>query len=437
MPSIFLDFQLPNATTWFYFSFLLAIALFFKFRRFWSMRNWDIVSLFVLVPGFLLLQQAGPQQLQGLAKMDPVAWAGYVWLLSGSTYFFARCHVDLALVRRPALTPNLNPGGLTWLACALFVCLVSVAVRLPERTGENTVGRKSLAQEAAEKSVETTVGDVAGEEALQWVHRILAVACHLAVVAGIGVVGWRHFQDPSSGIAAATCYLLLPYTALHVGQLAHVWPSALLVWSVVFYRRPVLTGWLLGMATGGAYYPVVTIPVWLSFYKRRGAGRFALSFAIAAGVMLFAVALKLSLQNDLATQLKSAWSLADWQAWKAPITESFWLGIPWAYRLPVFIAYIAFVITTAFWPMPKNLAHVLALSAASLIGVQFWYADQGGVYVLWYMPMLLLMIFRPNLSECVPPAQETEPGKIAAAGKLALGSTLKMLRGPEPVARVH
>ena len=39
-------------------------------------------------------------------------------------------------------------------------------------------------------------------------------------------------------------------------------------------------------------------------------------------------------------------------------------------------------VTTAFWPSPKNLAHVLALSAAALVGVQFWYADQGGVYVL-------------------------------------------------------
>ena len=56
--SIFLDFRLPNATTWFYFSFLLAIALFFKFTRLLSVRNWDVVSLFFLVPGLLLIQQA-------------------------------------------------------------------------------------------------------------------------------------------------------------------------------------------------------------------------------------------------------------------------------------------------------------------------------------------------------------------------------------------
>ena len=37
LASIFLDFNLPNATTWFYFALLLAIALFFKFTRVLSM----------------------------------------------------------------------------------------------------------------------------------------------------------------------------------------------------------------------------------------------------------------------------------------------------------------------------------------------------------------------------------------------------------------
>src|SRR5436305_14893525 len=55
---IFLDFNLPNATTWFYFSALLAVALFFKFSRFLSVRNWDVVTIFLLVPGLLILQEA-------------------------------------------------------------------------------------------------------------------------------------------------------------------------------------------------------------------------------------------------------------------------------------------------------------------------------------------------------------------------------------------
>src|SRR6516164_3444132 len=58
--SIFFEFNLPNPTTWFYFSLLLAIALFFKFTRLLSVRNWDVLTLFLLVPGLLLLQDRNP-----------------------------------------------------------------------------------------------------------------------------------------------------------------------------------------------------------------------------------------------------------------------------------------------------------------------------------------------------------------------------------------
>src|SRR5207237_652559 len=59
-----------------------------------------------------------------------LAWYGYLWLLCGSAFFFLRCLLDLVLVGRPALAPNLNPSGLIWLSLALFVCLVVVAFYL-------------------------------------------------------------------------------------------------------------------------------------------------------------------------------------------------------------------------------------------------------------------------------------------------------------------
>jgi hypothetical protein len=452
--SIFLEFQLPNATTWFYFSLILAVALFVKFRRFLSIRNWDVVSLFLLVPGLLLLQEARTREHQAQLQKDrgalPAAeaeaakaqaewlrWLGYLWLLAGSGYFLGRCLADLALVRRPALDPNLNPGGLAWLAAALFACLVSVAVRPPGgRSAE--VGRKSVGMAEVERRVETTTNQVAGPgfDTHYWARRGLAIACHLAIAAGLVVVGWRHFQDVHGGMAAATCYLLLPYTALFVGQAHHVLPSALLVWAVVFYRRPVWAGVFLGLAAGAAYFPLLVFPLWLGFYWRRGAGRFAGAFVLAVGLSLAVVGLQLWLQGDLAASLRAAFD-PDWQAWKAPRTEGFWQGIHWAYRFPVFIAYLAFVLGTAFWPAPKNLAHVLALSAAVVIGIQFWYADQGGVYVLWYLPLLLLLAFRPNLADRRPPPLAPEGDWLTAAGRWIGRRTLRLLTTPEPLARVR
>src|SRR5262245_52610937 len=105
--SIFLDVKLPTATTWFYFSLLLAVALFFKFSRLLSMRNLDLVLLFLPVPGLLLLQESG-----GTGR-----W-GFGWLMVVSFVLMLRCLLDLSLERRPALSANLSPGGLAWLACA-------------------------------------------------------------------------------------------------------------------------------------------------------------------------------------------------------------------------------------------------------------------------------------------------------------------------------
>src|SRR5439155_6733090 len=169
LATIFSEFNLPNATTWFYFSLLLAVALFFKFTRLLSMRNWDVATLFLLVPGLLLIQEAhslqaaratrtvatvsqvlvpGNSALPGTSALSGVGtligtsglsqaaperflWFGFLWLLCGSVYLLIRCLMDLTLVRRPALAPNLNLSGLLWLGAALLICLTAVALRKP------------------------------------------------------------------------------------------------------------------------------------------------------------------------------------------------------------------------------------------------------------------------------------------------------------------
>src|SRR4051812_43606831 len=68
--SIFLDFNIPNPTTWFYFSALLAVALFFKFSRLLSMRNLDVLTLFLFVPGLLLLAEAQPDHEQARKEAE-------------------------------------------------------------------------------------------------------------------------------------------------------------------------------------------------------------------------------------------------------------------------------------------------------------------------------------------------------------------------------
>jgi hypothetical protein len=461
--TIFQDFNLPNAATWFYFSLLLAVALFFKFSRLLSLRNWDVLALFLLVPGLLLRQEATEPQPAAPEADSPTAqaangeakpagnssnrllWFAYLWLLCGSGYFMARCLMDLALVRRPALSPNLNLGGLAWLASALFICLIVVAVRRPiepTETSQPTFPLGDGVKKRVADAVEAGSSADATSTTTLWVGRVMALLCLLAVVVGLVFIGWRHFQDVSAGMAAATFCLLLPYSALAFREfpvlaLAHVWPSALLVWAIAAYRLPSLAGALVGIAAGTIYFPALTLPVWLGFYWRRGVGRFAGFFLLGLALGLAATGLILLQEGELAASIKRALERTDWQPWNVPSAVGFWRGVHWAYRLPVFIAYMAFVLTTAFWPSPKNLAHLLALLAAVLIGIQFWFANQGGIYVLWYLPFLLLMAFRPNLSDRVPLAIHAETDGLHRLGRRALRSIKKRLGIPEPAAPVR
>jgi hypothetical protein len=433
-PSIFLDFNLPNAATWFYFSLILTVALFFQFTRLVSLRNLDLLTLFLLVPGFLLLQEA--HALLSAASALPEHESGalqergrrelviaYSWLIAGTGYWFGRAIVDLALVRRPPISANLNPSGLGWLGLAMFFCLTAVAVRRNPDHTEPQVGTRPVAITQVQAGVTTAVtqaqsgGPASPDDIRFWVERCLAMICHLAVVLALLMIGVRHFGDPTAGIAAGTLYLLLPYTAFQIGQLHHVWPTAFVLWGVFCYRRPTLSGWLLGLAAGSAFVPLLLFPLWFGFYSRRGAGRFGVWFLVAAAVSVGFTALILWWDGRFGSSLTAALNLADWQPWKRPVAESLWTGVHGAYRLPVFVLFVAFVVTVTVWPSPKNLSHLIALSAAVLMGVQFWHADRGGVYVLWYLPLVLLMVFRPNLSSHEPPVPGPGGGFVVRLAK--------------------
>jgi hypothetical protein len=353
--------------------------------------------------------------------------------------------MDLTLVRRPALGPNLNFGGLAWLGVALFVCLTAVAARRPPGTA-GIVGKQSAAVLEAQKRAQemvkqgTPVKDIPGVDTGFLVECTSAMICHLAIAIGLTLIGWRHFQDVQAGMAMATFYLLLPYTAYLVDQVHLVLPAAFLVWAVFAYRKPTIAGLLLGLATGTGYFPALLFPAWLSFYWRRGSARFSGAFLLAVGLCVLPPAIIMWLDGNLTQSIQSILTQSDWQPWKTKVvSEGFWKDMhwAWAYRMPVFIAYLALVVTTLFWPRPKNLAHLIALSAAVVLGIQFWYADQGGVYVLWYLPFLLLLVFRPNLADRVPAPIVSENDWLARSRRALARFASRLLRLPEPTASVH
>jgi hypothetical protein len=228
--------------------------------------------------------------------------------------------------------------------------------------------------------------------------RVVAIFSHIMIVVGMLIVGHRHFDNITMGIAAAASYLLLPYTALWTGDPVHAVPAMLLVWSIVCYRRPLLAGMMIGLASGTVYYPAFLIPLWCSFYWTRGLKRFV------AGVLLMIVVLVLTL----------AFTATDTQRFVENTIRMFGLRLPtranlqgiwqfWnpVFRYPIIAAFVALSFGFTIWPFQKNLATLICCTGAIMAATQFWNASNGGVFVAWFLPLLLLTIFRPNLEDRV------------------------------------
>jgi hypothetical protein len=387
---------------WVFLSMLGCLTIFFKFSRFWSVRNLDLVLLFSLAPG-----------LMRLVGSSAHPWSAYVWLFLGSTLWLVRCLIDLGMARRPILEPNLNMAGLTCLSIGIMALLLAETVSLPISEGAARNPAEHSGRDDPPPTGTHTVGSTVNH-VLRLAHlpppqrpnppqvifkRVLAFLSHLGLVTGLIAVGWRHFERPIAGLAVATCYLLLPYTRIAVVDLGQLLPAALIVGALVFYTRPFVSGPLIGLAAGWMPACLGLLPLWAGFYSGRGARRFlgvSMALVLGCGLLAWAVpGLPVWARALGARSLAEAGLLPNVEA---PSAGSFWAGIDASYRLPVLILYLALVVVTSLWPAEKNLGELIALSAALLVASQLWYLDEGGTIVLLYLPLVLLMIFRPNLS---------------------------------------
>jgi hypothetical protein len=361
-----------------------------------------------------------------------VAYIGYLWLLAVSLAWLVRMLVDPTMVRRPLLEPNATKGCLVFLGCSLFLFLMAnVIVSDPTADDIKAVQSAKSISKAQDNSRDRDKpedysrfgpgyytlfllpsipthpfirGDhpqTGREEEI--IAKSMAIAAHLAVVLALVIIGYWHFENIKMGIGAALLYLLLPYTAQMTGHVDHVLPAALLLWAVVLYRRPGLAGIFIGLATSVVYYPIFLLPLWISFYWQRGLARFVLGVSGAVAVMILSLVF---VSNDmLSFWLKLQQMFALWVP-KTKVHElhGIWaLGWePW-YRLPVIVACGVLAVGMAFWPPHKNLGTLLSCSSAVMLAVQFWHAfgDGGGMYMAWYLPLLLMTVFRPNLEDRV------------------------------------
>lgn len=459
--------------TWFYLSSLLMIGLLFKFSRFWSVRNLDLVLLIFLMPGLLFVhygrqlqrQEASvirpqaveaaasggdhattsaaaaggpttgavsaPADLPNAAAAEPppasvptaidasddgvplsraqrVQRYGYLWLFCGGVVWALRLLADPTMVRRPLLEPNLSAGGLTFIGCSLFVFLMANVISRPSHDMWATRSAVEVAASAAAPSAADAAGmrtsprEGPGYALLgrlsTGVQKALAIVAHLAIVLGMVLIGYWHFDNIVMGIGAATLYLMMPYTALMTNQVTHALPGAFLVWAVLCYRKPWVSGILLGAAGGVTYYPLFLLPLWISFYWQRGMLRFIGGVAVMLVILMFV----LFSSHDVVQNIRTMFGLLP-PAMKdlGGIWDPQLSGWSAYYRIPLLVAFVALASSMALWPAQKNLGTLLSCSAALLVATQLWHGYSGGTNMAWYLPLLLLTMFRPNLEDRV------------------------------------
>jgi hypothetical protein len=419
-----------NDATWLYLSLLLIVAVYFRFNRLWSLRNLDLALLLSISPGLLFLETR------------PVV--GNAWLFVVSGLLLLRLFCDGLLERRPRLEPNLNRAGLAFLGVAAFAFLVASVITQPvPESAADTVRRGNQIRKGghAFPSASSATSDAAGPassiltapvdglvEAVATGNgtyrrlpggietvtaRVMAILAQFAIVVGLFALGYRHFGDAGLGIGMAALYLLLPCTAYQAGELNHVLPAALIVWALVAYRRPVAAGVLLGLACGTLFFPVFLLPLWAAFYGRQAAPRFGAALAVV-GTLLVGGMVLISGNPDVFVRQTFGW--VNWTAleFRAGPGAGFWSTHNTAYRIPVFVAFAIVLVVLSVWPRRKNLEHLMASSTAIIVGTQFWYPQEGGVYLLWYLPLLLLVVFRPRLAVPAPRPADTEWTETAA-----------------------
>lgn len=416
MKFILYDYQV-NDPTWFYLSLLLILAVYFRFGRIWSLRNADLLLMLSISPALLFLRQYPAY--------------GSLCLLTISLLLVVRTLFDGYFTRRPKLPQNMNSAGMAFLCASAMLFLGSKV--LTDRPGENEFQQSQQARQLVKgldsgppiapeaKTSQTEAGPgtrliyaalaatPAAEppasnpsEAALYFARIIALLAHLAVISGLVCVGYYHMGDTGLGLAMAALYLLLPCTTYEVGRVNHVFPAALIIWAFVAYRRVIVAGALLGLACGTLFFPIFLLPLWTVFYGRKGYGKFMLA---VGGVTLVMVGGLWLLTGPAGVIPDPKLGFFNWTELRFSDTSTtgFWSTFPTAYRIPTFVTFLTMVVGLSIWPRYKDLATLMSSSAAIVIATQLWYPPQGSVYVLWYLPLFLMVVFRPPLHYSAAP----------------------------------
>lgn len=354
---------------------------------------------------------------------------GYFWMFGIGGLIMIRMLIDPLFERRPVLEPNLSIGGMVFLGLSLLVfVLANIATYNPGKEdiegARNAV--KMLKREAAvdsedgqltqrgpgyrllyllpvlstfensEEIRETGADAAANQNRYVIAAKSVAITSQILIVLGLILFCHFHYGNFHIGVGIATIYMLLPYTVIFTGNVMHTVPAALLIWALVCYRIPLASGIFIGLATGVTYYPLFLLALWISYYWERGWRSFLVGFFISITICIFGLFFTSADSIDFVRQLQAMFAF--WFPLMENLEGIWALGINRDWRRPLLVAFVLLSVSFAFWPSIKDIGTLIAYTAAVMAAVQFWHGFGGGLYVAWYLPLALLVMFRPNVA---------------------------------------
>jgi len=224
----------------------------------------------------------------------------------------------------------------------------------------------------------------------------------------------RKYGDKTTGLLLALVFALCPYVVGIGGAGGLQWTShivgmAFVVFALVFVGWPIVAGLLLGLGSGMLYYPAFLSVLWLCYYARTSTRREAMKFLSAFAAVGIACVVMILVMVEPAGESEGLSPLGAFvndtiyfQQFSDGYGQSrfsFWGQYRdiarWAKPIAG-VSYLLFCLFIGFLPGSMNMRRLVALTAAILVGTQFTLSHGGGTYIGFYIPAFIIILFGPS-----------------------------------------
>jgi hypothetical protein len=229
-----------------------------------------------------------------------------------------------------------------------------------------------------------------------------AIFFDLATLLGLFLVGRRLRPGRSGsdlGVVLAYGWAAYPYTLFVLNSNANdSLVAMLLTYSFLFLRSSRMRGGLLALASAAKFAPLVLAPLYLGYSRRP---RTALRFAVAFVLVLLAATIPLL----VGTGLETAWDRTVGFQLGRSSPFSIWGQEGWLEPFQTVAKLLAgaLALLVAFVPRRKSPLQLAALGAAVLIALELTLTHWFYLYIVWFLPFVLIALFgREPAGEPVP-----------------------------------